>query len=406
MQYEIFSYKYNSKKWKYLKELINEFKNKSFIVFWVKVKKEISDKLNKEWTYVKIFNLSKSYIWYKLSLIKSKDSDLFLVDNYLNWSFINKNKIEMETLKESTNFSSIFDFLCNDTELLFKDQQENAIEDLEEIITEDLFEDKEITIWNINFKTEYYRHRMQKVIQELNYWNLEETFKNIKDIYNKFISLELTEIKNPINRAKFLQDEFQKEIAERYIFAFDLDDTLLESNTKIHLVNEQGEKIESLWTKEYELALHNNPEKYNEKNWNLDFSDFSDLNKVIKGITNWKLNKGLVGFLNDIHSLGFKCIVVTARSHEKWVKIWLINIGLFDKFRYIYCVNSKENKYEDFLKWNFIKSSSDKKLQILKYYLESRQAILDKIIFFDDSPKHIKTISAYDSDKIKSIQID
>ena len=411
MRFNIYTYKYNSKTEKVLKNLLKELKNKSFVLFWIKIKDDPKT--------VKIFELSKTYIWYTLSLNFTKiwqiKKDNFSIESFSNWSFINKHKIEKQRLITTSNFKEIFDTLCNDQTLLYKDSNDSIPDDLSfldsEESTKDLFSsnielsESEITVGNIWLKTEIYRHEFANIIDTISYENLSFVIDKLKLLYEKFLGITLSEIPDRENKKQFLQDEFIKEIAERYIFAFDLDDTLIESNTKIHLMNEQGQRIESLWTKDYELALHNNPEKYNEKNWNLDFSDFSDMKKVIKGISYWKINKILVEFLTFIKSIGCKCIVVTARSHEKAVKVWLLNIWLFDKFSYIYCINAPDKKYEDFLKQNYSKSSSDKKLHILKYYLQSKREILDKIVFFDDSPKHIKTIDSFSSDKIKTIQV-
>lgn len=342
--------------------------------------------------------------------------------------------------------------------------------------------------------SESFSNLFEKIVLTIHKNNIKEKIEELKQMYKKFInSYEIEELKKSQDllgnfqefNKEFLKMKFKDEIAKRYIFAYDLDDTLIYSKNTINLVDWENKIIKKYRTLDFELMnskweykniltkldfedfkdsdvklcfnINNtkscfkindffktyeenyliNWEFFSEKvtewsyegNYNgekihlkkingeiiesydldlflkefntnffkqkirsLDFDDFWNFEKSFVWILKWEPNEDLLDLIKLIKNIWWKNIIITARSNENAVKSALQKLELLNYFSQIYCINSYEEKYKNFLKGDYKSNSSVKKFRILKHYMDSKKDVLKKIIFFDDSDKHGETV--------------
>ena len=147
-------------------------------------------------------------------------------------------------------------------------------------------------------------------------------------------------------------------ILEKKLRVFDFDDTLVKSNSKIHIVNNGKKK--SLTTGEYAIYKAKPGDKF----------DFSDFSKVIEP----KQIKSMFKVFKNIYkaSGNRRITILTARAAYKPVRQFFKDVG-YD----VYVVALASSNPKDKLNWI--------ETQIQKGY--------DDVLFFDDSKKNITTVS-------------
>lgn len=171
---------------------------------------------------------------------------------------------------------------------------------------------------------------------------------------------------------------------------FDLDDTLLITDAKIGLKNSSGEVIQRLSTDQY----RDWKKAGKLKSYQLDFSEFDDLDKATQSFLRARVGPGL-GILRDaIEDADTEIGILTARSAEDVVRIALpkylqkqgIDVEIDPDL--IFAVH--DPKYR-----NLQQGKSDSELK-LHFILELiRGGIFDSVFLIDDDPLHKQVIDHY-----------
>jgi len=425
-----------------------------------------------------------------LHFVNNKDYYFYNSKNEILFKGTNWNDLTNEIYKQD-----FYVFNDLDTEYNQKDKNNELLE-LEKIFekSNNSKEKSSFDEKNLEELLENFSNLFEKIVLTIHKNNVKEKIEELKQMHKKFInSYEIEELKKSKDllgdfqefNKEFLKIKFKDEIAKRYIFAYDLDDTLIHSKNTINLIDADNKIIKKYWTLEFELlnskgeykniltkldfeefkdsdlkiclSINNkkscfkindffksyeenyliNWEFFSDKisdcsyEWNyknekiylkkingeiletydldlflkefntnffkqkirsLDFDDFWNFEKSFIWILNGDINKDLLDLIKLIKSIWGKNIIITARSNENAVKSALQKLELLNYFSQIYCINSYEEKYKNFLKGDYKSNSSVKKFRILKHYMDSKKDVLKKIIYFDDSDKHGETV--------------
>ena len=151
------------------------------------------------------------------------------------------------------------------------------------------------------------------------------------------------------------------------IFIFDIDNTLLNSDAKIHVVDDNGNIVKSLTSEEFNNYVL--PD-----NFKFDFSEFSDLKMLLKS----KL-KPYFEILIREYFKGTHISILTARGNFQMIKKFFLQKGIDIKSNLIFAVGSSE--YDKFGRVSERKSFCIKKLISYGYKY---------LTFFDDDINNLK----------------
>lgn len=173
------------------------------------------------------------------------------------------------------------------------------------------------------------------------------------------------------------------------ILFLDIDDTLLISdNMFIYLYNNDKNNYIKLSTQEY--CNYNLNEL---KNYNIDFRDFDNPNKIKESLINGKPILKNLKIIEKYIMDGWELGILTARGEEyiikKYIKKWLnkhLKINYKLDIKNIYAVGDKKLK-----NYYYGNNTNYKKFFILKKYLSK----FDKVCLIDDSKKTCEIIQNF-----------
>jgi FMN phosphatase YigB (HAD superfamily) len=186
------------------------------------------------------------------------------------------------------------------------------------------------------------------------------------------------------------------------LICFDIDDTLVKTNSYIIKRSKDGKEVK---LNSDEFA--HDTDKYGEE-YEYDFSDFEDANKIRDGIlTGTPLIKNLK-ILDHYANKGYEIAFLTARSNEnlvyntllKFLKIRNENGKLepvIGKLSKELSVAIEDKKYAGMFK--SIKHS-ERKAEVLNDYCD----IFDEVIFIDDDPNNLAAAKKLNRENLKIVQ--
>ena len=172
-----------------------------------------------------------------------------------------------------------------------------------------------------------------------------------------------------VNESRLFEAKYDK------INIFDVDDTLVVTNSKIKVTDNKTGKIYELTPKEfneYEAKAHHD----------LDFTDFGDPDILKAGkIIDWVFN-----ILKATMKKGKRVGIITARGDAQLIYDFLIHHGVDVNPKYIFAINDPIQKFE-----------GD---SISKRKIEAFQRLMDMgfrdFTFFDDDKENIKLAQELD----------
>lgn len=149
------------------------------------------------------------------------------------------------------------------------------------------------------------------------------------------------------------------------IFVFDLDNTLIDTQAKVRVLNSNGDVIDRLDSKFY-----NDNVKHNGKT--LDFSEFDDPYQLLSEPE----LPAMECLINCLQKYPNQTYILTARQDPYIIRNWALLKGLYElKFKNIQCV--------DFSQYN---ATHTAKVEYIKSWISDRT----KVFFWDDDVLNIK----------------
>lgn len=205
---------------------------------------------------------------------------------------------------------------------------------------------------------------------------------------------------------QYLEESIKKLHNKQGIIVFDIDDTLLKSDSSIIKIYKKkpGEEEISLTTAEFANDI--DAEDPLHKDW-YDYRDFKDPDKIYKSIIFGKPIIKNLRIMDSYINAGYKFCFLTARSNEIVVK------NALDKFLRYKTSNGEMKKLNDNI---FIKSMSHAINDPIKLYhgendAEKKANVLkqlcnkyDKVVFVDDDEKNIKAAKKLNLSNLKIIK--
>jgi hypothetical protein len=180
---------------------------------------------------------------------------------------------------------------------------------------------------------------------------------------------QLPSYQNFVNEARLYESKYQK------INIFDVDDTLVVTDSKIKVTDNKTGKVFELTPKEFN--------EYRAKpHHDLDFSDFSDPDILKAGkIIDWVFE-----ILKGTMKKGKRVGIITARGDAQLIYDFLIHHGVDVNPKYIFAINDPKQEFE-----------GD---SISKRKIEAFQRLIDMgfhdFTFFDDDRENIRLAQELD----------
>jgi len=153
------------------------------------------------------------------------------------------------------------------------------------------------------------------------------------------------------------------------IILFDIDDTLIKSNAKIYVLNEQNQIIKKLTPAEYNTYVRNDGEHFSYD----EFDNEHILNEA-------KLTK-FWDIMTEAYNSGFNVGIVTAREDKEMLIRFFLSRGV-DINRYlIFPVGGNDCKFKG--------SIQDRKRQVIEH-LSARG--YQNFVFYDDNENNLREV--------------
>ena len=172
-----------------------------------------------------------------------------------------------------------------------------------------------------------------------------------------------------VNEGKLFEAKYQK------INIFDVDDTLVVTDSKIKVTDNKTGKVYELTPKEfndYEAKAHHD----------LDFTDFSDPNILKAGkIIDWVFN-----ILKATMKKGKRVGIITARGDAQLIYDFLIHHGVDVNPKYIFAINDPVQKFT-------AKNIATRKQEAFQRLMDMG---FNDFTFFDDDKENIRLAQELD----------
>lgn len=205
---------------------------------------------------------------------------------------------------------------------------------------------------------------------------------------------------------QYLEESIKKLHNKQGIIVFDIDDTLLKSDSNIIKIYKKkpGEEEISLTTAEF--ANDTDAEDPKHKDW-YDYRDFEDPDKIYKSIISGKPIIKNLRIMDSYINAGYKFCFLIARSNEIVVKNALDKFlryktsnGEMKKLNDNIFIKSMSHAINDPIKSYYGENDAEKKANVLKQLCNK----YDKVVFVDDDEKNIKAAKKLNLSNLKIIK--